>query len=134
MMCSCCNQIMKFTKKYYADAKCNNCGIHLPKSSCLQICPDYNLDNPVSTSSILCVNCRICFNRHNVRKVFNLTPHASSMGGLYKINEFACDVCQERYVVDKNKGVMHCLHCKFDLCENCEKNYEKGFAVEPSCI
>ena len=127
MICCCCYQPMKFINFYFQDAKCKNCGIVLPKNTYIQACKKYKLDSKESSTYTLCVNCRLCPSRHNMRKVYDLKSQSLSLGSSYEDNQYSCDICNANKTIDSKVGILHCLACKYDICDICESQYSEDF-------
>ena len=123
MECPRCYQQKNLGKDRYLTQKlvnktsnCLICGIIIPKDTLGFGCKNVKSNCPF----VLCVNCKICPQRHNLRYVYELSILAKGSYGSYISNRYSCDVCKKSCKL-KDK-LLHCLACQYDICPECDKN------------
>jgi hypothetical protein len=117
MICGCCKKLM-ICKTDVKDNICKNCGIIIPKDFGFSQC-----EKSVNLGTY-CINCKICHKGHNLGKVRNLKVFTDSISSSYNKNSYFCDICGKSK--KNNNYVLHCFACSFDVCDECEKLYEKN--------
>ena len=110
---------------------CKGCGYDFGVSSEIQ--KAYRCGN--CTDYIICSNCRLCQNGHQMFKCYSLRKKGNG-GGIYPLNQYNCDFCGVNDQIDPTNPiknfVWHCNSCEYDVCP--KHFYETSLLVEQQTL